>query len=394
MPERNYDEEPPLSDVYITDISAFLPNHPVSNDEIDRYLGVAKNISSQIKKIVLRSNEIETRYYALDPETGRPTHTNTQITAEAVRLLKPYEGFSVNDIECLSCGTTSPDQLIPGHAAMVHGELKSPPCEVVSTSAGCISGVMALKYASMAVALGLAKKAVATGSEVMSAFLRAGFYEGIEQKKDSLSKTDEVLPFDSSFLRWMLSDGAGAMFVTDQPVDSRPALRVDWIEEISFAGEFETCMYAGAKKNEDGTLTGWRRYPSQFDAVKEGAFLVQQDVKLLNRDGGRVSVEKALPYVIRKHGLKASQVDWLLPHYSSGYFRQVYFDHLKEFGFEIPFDKWFTNLRCKGNTGAASIYIMLEELFRSGKLKRDDRILCFVPESARFSVSYMMLTVV
>ncbi len=378
----------------MTDVAAFLPNKPVSNDEVEKCLGAVNIISSQIKNIVLKSNDIQTRYYALDPETGIPTHTNAQLTAEAIRLLRPYEGFSLDAIECLCCGTTSPDQLMPGHALMVHGEMKSGPCEVVSTSAGCISGMTALKYGYMDVALGLVKNAVATGSEVMSAFMRAAFYEGVEHKKEVISKKDEFLPFDSSFLRWMLSDGAGAMFLAPERIEGRPALKIDWIEEVSFAGEFETCMYAGARKNDDGTMTGWREYPSQLDAVKNGALLVQQDVKLLNLNGGLVSVQKTLPMIIKKWGISASDVDWLLPHYSSGYFRQVYYNRLKEFGFEIPYEKWFTNLSYKGNTGSASIFIMLEELFHSGKLKKGDKVLCFVPESARFSVCYMLLTVI
>jgi 3-oxoacyl-[acyl-carrier-protein] synthase-3 len=43
--------------------------------------------------------------------------------------------------------------------------------------------------------------------------------------------------------------------------------------------------------------------------------------------------------------------------------------------------------------GSASIYIMLEELFNSGKLKAGQKLLLMVPESARFSYSYVLLTV-
>ena len=57
-----------------------------------------------------------------------------------------------------------------------------------------------------------------------------------------------MLPFDTVFLRWMLSDAAGAVFMTPERVPDRPALKIDWIENISFAGEYETCMYAGARK--------------------------------------------------------------------------------------------------------------------------------------------------
>ena len=60
---------------------------------------------------------------------------------------------------------------------------------------------------------------------------------------------------------------------------------------------------------------------------------------------------------------------------------------------EIPWDKWFMNLSKVGNVGSASIFIMLEELSKSGKLKKGDKILLSVPESARFSYSYAYLTV-
>jgi len=110
-------------EVYINDIAAFLPNEPVSNDEIEQVLGKIHNIPSRIKNRVLKSNGIEKRYYAIDRKTGKLNYTNAQLTAEAVRRLKPYENFSVNDIQCLCCGTSMADLILPGHGLMVQGEL-------------------------------------------------------------------------------------------------------------------------------------------------------------------------------------------------------------------------------------------------------------------------------
>jgi 3-oxoacyl-[acyl-carrier-protein] synthase-3 len=93
-------------------------------------------------------------------------------------------------------------------------------------------------------------------------------------------------------------------------------------------------------------------------------------------------------------GFGLAYLDWYVPHYSSEYFRQPVYDKLRAMDFEIPFERWFTNLATKGNTGSASIYIMLDELYRSGRLAPGQKILCFVPESARFSAGYMLLTVV
>ena len=62
--------------------------------------------------------------------------------------------------------------------------------------------------------------------------------------------------------------------------------------------------------------------------------------------------------------------------------------------FEIHYERWFTNLSRVGNVGAASMYLILEELFYSGRLNKGDTLLCYVPESARFSSCFMHFTVV
>jgi len=58
----------------------------------------------------------------------------------------------------------------------------------------------------------------------------------------------------------------------------------------------------------------------------------------------------------------------------------------------IPEEKWLTNLYSWRNTGGASIYLMLKELFNSDKLHPGDKIFCFGPKSGRFTTAYMMLT--
>ncbi|MEJ2527710.1 MAG: 3-oxoacyl-[acyl-carrier-protein] synthase III C-terminal domain-containing protein, partial [Sulfurovaceae bacterium] len=67
---------------------------------------------------------------------------------------------------------------------------------------------------------------------------------------------------------------------------------------------------------------------------------------------------------------------------------------LEKIGFAIPQEKWFTNLTSKGNTGSASIYIILDEIFNSDRLKKGEKILCYVPESGRFSTAFILLEVV
>jgi len=190
----------------------------------------------------------------------------------------------------------------------------------------------------------------------------------------------------------MLSYGAGAMLIENTPNKNGISLRIKWIDIISYAGEMPVCMYCGGKK-EGEQLKGWKEFDSIVDVVKESLLSLSQDIKILNPNIMQYTVEKPLSQVIAKKGLKEKEIDYFLPHYSSEFFRDKVYESLKNIGFEIPYEKWFTNLSYKGNTGAASIYIILEEIFNSGKLKSGDTILCYVPESGRFSTAFMLLEV-
>lgn len=381
------------SEVYITRTAAFLPGEPVSNDQMETLLGLVGGRRSRARNVVLRSNGIKSRHYVIDPETGRPRYNNAQLTAKAVRGLTG-NGFSLDDIELLACGTSSPDQLLPSHAAMVHGELKNPACEIAGASGICVSGMTAFKYAYMAVRAELTTNAVATGSEVSSTFmLGRNFEKETEAKLRELESRGEVA-FEKDFLRWMLSDGAGAMLLQPAPNPGAPALRVDWIEQLSFAHELDVCMYSGGDKQADGSFLGWREYDDPQAILTESLLTVKQDVRLLNENIIPATVERGLAIVRKRRDIRAEDYAYFLPHYSSAYFRDRLYQSLKTIDFDLPQERWFTNLETKGNTGSASIYIILDELFRSGRLQPGQRLLCFIPESGRFSVAYMQLTVV
>jgi len=378
--------------VFITDVSAFMPNDPVDNDAIENVLGKVNDLPSRTKKIVLRNNQIQQRYYAIDPASGRLTHSNAQLTAEAIRRLRPYDGFSTDDIQCLCCGTTSPDLIFPGHALMVMGELGMPPREAVSTSGICLSGVTALKFACLNVAAGCSRNAVATGSELASSYMRSAFFSKADGASADLEKTP-IRAFDADFLRWMLSDGAGAVYLSDRPAEDRLSLQVEWFEHDAYAGELATCMFGGGVKSESGEMTGWRNKESIPESEKDYLFNVRQDIKILDKHIVP-TMGRTLARAAKKHDLQPADVDWFLPHYSSGYFRPRFYEGMREVGFEVPYEKWFTNLTTKGNTGSAAIFIILADLLSSGRLAAGQRLLCFIPESGRFSHCFVLMRVV
>ncbi|EDZ62896.1 3-oxoacyl-[acyl-carrier-protein] synthase III [Sulfurimonas gotlandica GD1] len=381
-----------MREVYINKISAFLPNDPIDNENIEKVLGQVGDRPSRARRIILKSNKIINRYYAIDPKTRKATHTNTQLTAQAIRGLQK-DGLDLDSVDVLACGTTLPDQLMPNHAIMVHGELGCEPLEVVSTAGICLSGITALKYAYTSIKSGDADVAIATGSENSSAIMRAeNFTPEIQSSVEMLEKNQEIA-FEKDFLRWMLSDGAGAMALSAKPNETSLCLKIDKIFSISYANVLDTCMYGGCEKLEDGSLKGWGQYTPQ-EWLNKSIFSLKQDVKLLNDNIVEYTVAKPLTQMLEKKMFKPEEIDWFLPHYSSNYFRDEVYKKMIKAGCDIPQEKWFTNLSSKGNTGSASIYIMLEELFNSNKVKKGDKLLCYIPESGRFSTAFMLLEAV
>ena len=376
--------------VYINNIARFLPNEPVSNDDMESILGFVNGKPSRSKNIVLRQNGIKNRYYVIDKDGGIK-YSNADITANAIKNLETKK-FSIKDIEVISCGTSLPDQLLPSHASMVHGKLENIPLEVNSPSGVCCAGMHALKYAYLSVLSDQSKNAVATGSEVISTLLRADKFEKEMNCTNNIEK-NPILAFEKDFLRWMLSDGAGAALLENKPNDEGISLKIEWIETISFANELEACMYAGAEKDQDGDLKGWRELnPESW--LEKSIFSVKQDVKLLDKYVVNRCITPLANILNKKNIDSIKDVDYFLPHLSSMFFKQKLYDELKNQGIEIADEKWFTNLTKVGNVGSASIYIILEELFKSGKLKKGEKILIMVPESGRFSYAYAYLTVV
>ena len=375
---------------YITRSAVCLPNPPVENDQVETILGQVGERPSRARRVVQRSNGIRRRYYVIDPATGKPNYTNASLTATAVRGLVG-DGFKLDDLACLVCGTSNPDQLMPNHAVMVHGELGAPVCEAVATAGVCLSGATALKYGWMSVASGGTRNAVVTGSEVASLVLLAQNY-GVERANGvPVLEADSELAFERDFLRWMLSDGAGALLLEPEPRHGLN-LRVDWIDIFSYAHELPACMYMGAEKQSDGTLRGWMGY-SACERGANSVFTLKQDVRLLNDSVVDYTLVKPLQRVIAQRSLSAREVDWFLPHMSSEYFRAPVADGIARAGLPIPAERWFTNLEWVGNVGSASVYIMLDELLKSGKLREGQHLLCFVPESGRFSSGFIHLTV-
>jgi 3-oxoacyl-[acyl-carrier-protein] synthase-3 len=312
-----------------------------------------------------------------------------------VKRLEQRSGMDLRqDLGLLSCGTATADQMIPSHAAMVHGELGAPPCEIISMAGACCTGLQALKHAAFAVSVGEHPHAVVTASELTSPLMRGRHFGPELAERVTALEANPTLAFEHDFLRWMLSDGAAAILIESEPKSRGvvPPLKIEWIESLSFAGEAEVCMYhLGAKR--DGKLLSWKSVEDPKAWLREGFFNMGQDARMLSKHMGELA-KKGFAAMLKKHPFQANDIDWFITHHSSNFFLPEVQKRLAELGVAIAPERQFSTLSEHGNTGSASVFLSIEALAERGQLKSGQKVLLFVPESARFSVVYALFTVV
>ena len=261
---------------YITSVGQFLPGEPVGNDQMEAHLGQIGSKPSALRTRVLRQNGIMQRYYAIDAKQ-RTLFTNTQMAAYAVREALAQSSLDLKDIELLVAATSQGDLPLPGFASMVQGELKMPTCEVATLHGICASSVIGLRHGALAIGAGEVKAAMCVASEFVSRLLKASRFQA-QGYGDS-----RRLPFETEFLRWMLSDGAGALLLQEaRQRNAESPWRSSSIVIKSYAGDFPPCMFVG---NRDEVYAepsvGWLDHPDYEAASAAGAINLHQSVDLL-----------------------------------------------------------------------------------------------------------------
>ncbi|MGL6162119.1 3-oxoacyl-[acyl-carrier-protein] synthase III C-terminal domain-containing protein [Microbulbifer sp.] len=375
-----------MQDVFITGTGSFLPGAPVDNGSMEERIGLLSEHSRKLKAASLRQNGIKSRHYAIDAG-GNYLFTNAEMAAQAILSACDLARLDPRRIGYLATSTTQGDLLVPGHASAVHAGLGAGPMEVSSHQSVCGSSMMAIKSSYLNIRAGEHDTAVACGSEFSSRWFQPGFYSAIDFAGLS---AEEALQYE--FLRWTLSDGAAALVMESRADDSRPRLRIDWIEQKSFADRFPNCMYAGSRTADPGQFKPWAHYGAPAEACADGAVALRQDFDLLQQ-----MFPVWMGYfleVLDKRRLSPEDVRHFLPHYSARSLGNRMKTLLTRSGAMIPEERWFNNQHRVGNVGSASIFLMIDQLMREAALQPGDRVLCFVPESGRCLAAFMCMTVV
>lgn len=361
---------------FITQTGSFLPGSPIENGEIEKYLGSLDG-EENVKKTVLRMNGIERRHYAQD-ENQQPTFDVYQLACEAIvdclkmRTLDSPE--SEASISCLTAGTTYAPLGGPGLCSILHDKLQSKrlindAVEIGSHAGICTSAAAALVSSIRAVKAGEHRAALCVGTEHPSSALKAEAINPIDDR-DQHADLRQSQWFMSVFLRFMLSDGAGAFLLEHEPKPKGVSLKVNWTHSRSFAHVAPLCM----KLENQGVM-------------------LSQDISILAQHLVPTA-RKFTASAMKQNGDSLDTYKMVLPHLSSFFFRRKMERVMQEFSKTSDPVPYWTNLATAGNTGSASIYIMLDHFLRQNTIENGDRLLLFIPESGQFNYVMVSLTAV
>jgi len=357
---------------FLTATGSYLPGLAISNDEIHAYLGSLEG-ESAVAASVLKMNGIVSRHYALDRQQ-QATHDVYDLATHAVQACLE-EDAPRSPVTFLSAGTTYAPLSGPGIASIVHSRLGAAgvidrSLELSSHGGICTSASAALVAAIRALKLGEHAAALSIGAEHASEILKSSAIRPIDDRAEHTDIRKSQW-FMSVFLRFMLSDGGGAFLLESEPRSDRLSFQVDWTHSMSFAHRAPLCM-----------------------KLENANRLLSQDVGILTRQLYAFAGE-FVAEALTAHDERLSDYKMVLPHMSSFFFRRKMEKAMQRIASDPtqPIPYW-TNLATAGNTGAASIYVMLDQYVRQQEIASGDRLLLFIPESGQFNFVLISLTAV
>jgi len=243
-----------------------------------------------------------------------------------------HAGLTENDIDLIIVATSTPDRPCPSTACFVQYKLKAYNAVVFDIAAVC-SGFL-------------------YGMSVASQFIASGVYDNVLViGADTFSKITDWTRRDCVFF----GDGAGAAVLSHANDDE---------------GFLAYRLYSDGRGRYNFTVpAGGSENPASIKTVKEGLHYFQMNGKEVFKSATTL-LPQAIRKVLKDTGLKIDDIDYMIPHQPSiGILKKT----AEILGF--PFEKVMTNMDKYANTSGGTIPILLDEINKSGKLKKGNIIL-------------------
>ena len=304
----------------IVGIGAYAPKRILTNHDLERM------VATSDEWIVQRSG-IRQRHVIEEGET------TSDLAVRAAQQALERANLTPDDVDFIVVGTTTADMQFPSTANFVQGKLGCRRIGSVDVWAACTGSIYGLAVGSQFVQTGKYRRVLVIGAEALSRIT------------DWTDRSTCVL----------LADAAGAV-VLEACEDGRGVIDADLYSD---ARHWELLYMPG----------GGAQYPASHETVDQRMHFAKMRGNELFKVAVRMFVECSST-LLERHGLKVSDIDLFVPHQANLRIIEAAAKRL-----DMPMDRVFVNVDRYGNTGAASVYVALEEAVAAGRVRAGDLIL-------------------
>jgi len=304
----------------IIGVGAYAPKRILTNADLERI------VATSDAWIVQRSG-IRERHVADESEA------TSDLALRAAQQAIERANLVPEDIDFIAVGTTTPDMYFPTVGNILQQRLGCRRVGSVDMLAACASSIYSLSIGSQFIQTGKYQRVLCVGAETLS----------------------RITDYTDRGTCVLLADAAGAAVLAPS-TDERGLIDFDLYSD----GQYWELLYmpGGGSRNPATRETVDAR---MHYAKMKGAEVFKVAVRMFSDCTARI---------LERNGFSAADVDLFIPHQANLRIIEAAARRV-----DLPMERVFVNVDRYGNTGAASVYVALEEAASAGRLRRGDLVL-------------------
>ncbi len=304
----------------IIGVGAYAPKRILTNADIE------KIVETNDAWIVQRSG-VRERHIADESEA------TSDLALKAAQQALERANLVPEDIEFIAVGTTTPDMFFPSVGNIVQHRLGCGRAGSVDLLAACAGSIYSLSFGSQLIQSGKYRRVLCIGAETLS----------------------KITDWTDRGTCVLLADAAGAAVLEAYEGD-RGIIDFDLYSD----GQYWDLLYMPG---------GGSRHPATHETIDARMHYAKMKGGEVFKVAVRMFVD-CTERILERNGFTAADVSLFIPHQAN---LRIIEAAAKRVG--LPMERVFVNVDRYGNTGAASIYVALEEAVAAGRIKRGDLVL-------------------
>ncbi len=301
----------------------YVPENIVTNHDLEKLMDTSDEWIQE------RTGIKERRFYK-PAEKG----STAKMAYKASLLAMERAGVTANDIDAIVFATLSPDYYFPGSGVLLQHMLGMETKPALDVRAQCSGFIYSLSVADQFIKTGMYKRILVIGSET----------QNIALDLTTRGRNMAVL----------FGDGAGAVILERTEDENKGILSTHLHSQGEYA-DILCIREPGTNEKGEVVYEGLHKEFEKISPQMDGQLVFKNAIKRMPE----VTME-----ALAKNNLTTEDIDMFLPHQANLRISQMVQRFLK-----LPDEKVYNNIQKYGNTTAATLPILLSDLWEQGRIK-------------------------